>query len=80
VNGPVVLIGGPRDGEEFETEVQDPPPQIYVPLASLNAAMQDPGLTPTSVLREGIYRLPYVDGGYSRDDSGRLRYVWQGEA
>jgi hypothetical protein len=73
---PVILIGGPYDGEELQVDLHHPQ-DIRMPVPSLPLwAYEKQGMYPTAneiiVLR---YDLVLDDLGYpSRDDQGRIRY------
>lgn len=79
----VILIGGPKDGLEFA--MRSPTTRLRFPMAlQIHPTAKAAYLEVLDQMHNGIavqalaYELEFHQGHLSRDDRGRLRYVYRG--
>lgn len=75
-----VLVGGPQDGAEVTLRdwAVMGAPTVFVAAPAAISLVGPEERYPMEVPLRGVYVAPRFDGGWSRDDAGRLRLTWRG--
>lgn len=76
----LVFVGGPYDGREMQIVYMVNRLTVPVPADIYTDIEEGSALTDVSIRVAGAYTAAVADDGYrSRDDRGRLVYLWNGD-